>query len=109
MMFRDDPPELAPEDDDPATQAAFAMLENEMLYLASSLYDHVSDLSQNTLGPVQDRFTGYVIDPLDDSFVNGADVVTGSVKALFDKLPKWLQRILEVLMEALKLTKGIID
>ena len=41
-----------------------------------------------------------------DTAVNEIETVKGSISWLLEKLPKWAQRIVEALMEALKLTRG---
>lgn len=41
-----------------------------------------------------------------DEAVDDIETVKGSIGWLLDRLPKWAQRIVEVLLEALKLTKG---
>ena len=40
--------------------------------------------------------------------LDDAKTITGSIKALIDKLPKWLKKILEVLSEVLGLAKNIL-
>lgn len=40
--------------------------------------------------------------------LDDAKTITGSIKGLIDKLPKWMRKILEVLSEALGLAKNIL-
>lgn len=41
--------------------------------------------------------------------VDRIDVVKGSIEKVFDKLPAWLKRIMDVAMELLRLSRGITD
>jgi hypothetical protein len=40
--------------------------------------------------------------------VGDVEIVKDSLKFLLEKLPKWAQRIIEALMEALKITRGLV-
>jgi hypothetical protein len=47
--------------------------------------------------------------PGDANAIGDVEIVTGSVKSILDKLPKWVRKIIDAIMEALKLTRGQID
>lgn len=47
-------------------------------------------------------------DPSDAKDVAELDIVYGSFERQFRRLPKWLQQVVEVLMELLKLTRGVV-
>lgn len=101
--------ELSPEDEDAATKAAFSVLETEMLYIAFRYRQLLSGDSLNIADSVAERFQGVQPgNPLEDRVVDEIDKVKGSIEQLIKRLPKWLQRVADVLMEMLKLTKGMI-
>jgi len=47
-------------------------------------------------------------DPLDGDSVKEIDIIKGSLTFVLEKLPKWVQKILDVLMELLKISRGAI-
>jgi len=51
-------------------------------------------------------FDGEIGNVFSDEAIDDIETVKGSISWLLEKLPKWAQRIIEVLLEALKLTKG---
>jgi hypothetical protein len=54
-------------------------------------------------------FSGEGGDPGNADAIDDIEVVTSSVQKLLDKLPNWLRKAIEAIMEALKLTRGVID
>jgi hypothetical protein len=53
-----------------------------------------------------EQFSGEEGHPGDPGVVDDVETVVGSVKAILDKLPRWVRKTIEALMELLKLTRG---
>ena len=98
--------------DDPASAAALNFLLNEIWALTSRFRELASEETQHLIDQNTQDLPGIVFatpeDYLTDRAVDDFETVTGSVEKLMKKLPKWLQRVLDVLLEALKLTRGVI-
>ena len=81
----------------------------EMLYVAFRYRRLLPEESRKVVASVEERFAGVQEgDPTAPGAVDDIETVKGSIERQIKKLPKWLQRVLEVLMELLKLTKGMI-
>lgn len=46
--------------------------------------------------------------PDDPDVVDDIEIVKNSIQSLLDKLPRWMQKAIEVILEALKLTRGLV-
>lgn len=46
--------------------------------------------------------------PDDPDVIDDIETVRGSIQSLLDKLPRWMQKAIEVILEALKLTRGLV-
>jgi len=46
--------------------------------------------------------------PDDPDVIDDIETVKGSIQSLLDKLPRWMQKTIEVILEALKLTRGLV-
>lgn len=46
--------------------------------------------------------------PDDPDVISDIETVKGSIQSLLDKLPRWMQKAIEVILEALKLTRGLV-
>ncbi len=47
-------------------------------------------------------------EPLDEKDVKELDVIKGSIEKVFERLPGWLKKLMEVAMELLKITRGVV-
>lgn len=47
--------------------------------------------------------------PDDSDTLGNIETVKGSIQPLLDKLPPWIRKAIEVILEALKLTRGLVD
>ena len=101
--------DLIPDEDDLLSKVAFDVLETEMLYVAFRYRRLLPEESRKVVASVEERFAGVQDgDPTAPDAVDDIETVKGSIERQIKKLPKWLQRVLEVLMELLKLTKGMV-
>ena len=55
-----------------------------------------------------EQFSDVQGDPGAHDAVDEAEIVAGSIQPLLDKLPKWIRKAIDVILEVLKLTKGIV-
>jgi hypothetical protein len=79
----------------------------EFVYIACKYRTCASEAGLNLVIPGNiANFADERGDALSDEAVDDIETVKGSIAWLLEKLPKWAQRIVEVLLEALKLTKG---
>lgn len=46
--------------------------------------------------------------PDDPDVIDDIETVKNSIQSLLDKLPRWMQKAIEVILEALKLTRGLV-
>lgn len=46
--------------------------------------------------------------PDDPDAVDDIETIKGSIQKLLDKLPRWMQKAIDVILEALKLTRGLV-
>lgn len=46
--------------------------------------------------------------PDDPDVIDDIETVKGSIQSLLDKLPRWVRKAIEVILEALKLTRGLV-
>lgn len=87
--------------------SALGTLYEEMIYIASKYQRFAADAGIEYVIPGgANYFDEEVGNMFDDDAVKDIGTVKGSIDKLMSKLPKWAQRILEAIMEALKLTKG---
>lgn len=95
------------EAEDPVSAAAMHMLEMEMYYIAYAHREYLSERTRDSLQAVAENFSdvGFA-NPLSDKSMEDIETVKGSIEKLLDKLPGWAKKMMEVLMEALKLTRG---
>jgi len=79
----------------------------EFVYIACKYNKSASDAGINLVIPGNTtNFAGETGNVFSNEAVDDIETVKGSIGWLLEKLPKWAQRIVEVLLEALKLTKG---
>lgn len=98
--------------DDPASLRALEVLIVEMALIAFKYRDAVPDFEEFELSDDFDTLQAMAGpvpfgNPLGDEAIEDFATVTGSIEKLFEKLPKWMKRIMEVTMEVLKLTRGL--
>lgn len=46
--------------------------------------------------------------PDDPDMIDDIETVKGSIQSLLDKLPRWMRKAIDVILEALKLTRGLV-
>jgi hypothetical protein len=94
-------------DFDEASLSALGALYEEMIYIATKYHRFAADAGIEYVIPGgANYFDEEVGDMFDDDAIKDIGTVKGSIDKLMSKLPKWAQKILEAIMEALKLTKG---
>lgn len=86
---------------------ALSILTEEMEYFAWR-YRAVDESLRIELEGSEDRWGDGEGDPLSDSAIDDAETIIGSVEKLLDKLPGPLKKLVHVLLEALKLTRGVV-
>lgn len=86
---------------------ALGALYEEMIYIATKYQRFAADAGIEYVIPSgANYFAEEVGDMFDDEAIKDIETVKGSIEKLMSKLPKWAQKILEAIMEALKLTRG---
>ena len=86
---------------------ALGALYEEMIYIANKYKRFATDAGIEYVIPNgANHFGEEVGDMFDDEAIKDIGTVKGSIDKLMGKLPKWAQKILEAIMEALKLTRG---
>ena len=108
--MQNDIPESFDDDwDDPASRAAARVLGLELMYIGYRHRDLLSEDTRAVVDEFADIFpTIEIADPLTDEAVEALEVGKGSIEKLIKKMPKWLQRVMEVLMEAIKILRPLI-
>lgn len=95
--------------DDVASRAAARVLGLELMYIGYRHRDLLSEEHRAVVEEFADIFpTVEIADPLTDEAVDVLEVGKGSIEKLIRKMPKWLQRVMEVLMEAIKILRPLI-
>ncbi|QIG80535.1 hypothetical protein [Stakelama tenebrarum] len=94
--------------DDPASMAAFAFLNSELLFIAFRHRELLSEASRATLEEMDAIFVSEPVDLLSERVVEDCETVYGSVEKLLQRLPKWLRRVADIALEALKLSRGLV-
>ena len=104
----DDANELISDFDEKSISALTAIYE-ELVYISKRYEWCGRELNSNMVipGPASE-YEGDEGDPFSEDAVKEIDVVKGSLGYILDKLPKWAKRILEAIMEALKISRGAI-
>ncbi len=86
---------------------ALGALFEEFVYIACKYRKSAKDAGITLTIPGNTSvFDGEEGNVFSDEAIDDIETVKGSVSWLLEKLPKWAQRIVEVLLEALKLTRG---
>jgi len=89
------------------SMSSLGALYEELIYIAWSYNRYAADAGVELSIPSGEAVFGEEVgDMFDDQTVKDIGTVKGSIGALMSKLPKWAQKILEALLEALKLTRG---
>lgn len=88
-------------------QTALGALFEELVYIACKYREHASNAGLDiVVVGNQDDFATESGNAFSKEVIEEIDIVKGSIAKLLEKLPRWAQRIIEALMEALKLTRG---
>ncbi|WP_324750072.1 hypothetical protein SH591_00560 [Sphingomonas sp. LY54] len=91
---------------DVASRAAARVLGLELMYIGYRHRDLLSEENRAVVEEFADYFpTVEIADPLSDDAVDVLEVGKGSIEKLINNMPRWLQRVMEVLMEALKILR----
>jgi hypothetical protein len=86
---------------------ALGALFEELVYIACKYREHASNAGLDiVVVGNQDDFATESGNAFSQDVIEEIDIVKGSIAKLLEKLPRWAQRIIEALMEALKLTRG---
>jgi len=94
-------------DDEDDAFAAWAIL-MEMNYVSYRYRSAVSaDFRAVNVEEFERYFAGEDGDPLSKQALDDIKTVKGSIEKILDKLPKPLKKIMEAIMEALQLTRGL--
>ncbi len=89
------------------SRKSLGALFEEFIYIAYKYRKSAMDAGIEVVIPGNTRvFTGERGRVFSDEAIDEIETVKGSIGWLLEKLPKWAQRIVEALMEALKLTRG---
>ena len=87
---------------------ALTTIYEEMLYVSKRYESCIRDAFPDFILPVAaNKYSGGG-DPLSEESVKEIDVVKGSVAFILEKLPRWAQKILEAIMEMLKISRGAL-
>lgn len=108
-QFTDDDANMLISDFDEPSKPALAAIYEELIYI-SKRYEAFGKILEPNLvipGP-NSEYEDDKGDPFSQDAVNEIDVVKGSVDFILEKLPKWARRILEAIMEVLKISRGAI-
>ncbi len=99
--------------DDKYEKITLGILYEELLYI-SCKYKGVFEMAQIKTPEVVQQLEEPMhfncaddVVPDDTHTFNDIKVVTGSIPKLLDKLPNWLRKAIDVIMEALQLTRGL--
>lgn len=99
--------ELLMADSAEGSRGPLGTLFEEFIYIACRYSKSMKDAGMNVDIPGNTgNFEGEIGNPFSDEALDDIETVKGSIAKLLEKLPKWAQRIIEALMEALKLTRG---
>lgn len=94
-------------DFDEKSNISLAVIYEELAYISKRYEQYGRMIDEEMIMPsMADNYDGEQVNTLNSDNVKELDVVKGSLTFVFDKLPKWVQRILDVLMEVLKITRG---
>ena len=87
--------------------SALGALYEEMVYIATKYHRFAADAGiEYAIPGGANYFEEEVGNMFDDEAIKDIGTVKGSIDKLMSKLPKWAQKIIEAIMEALKLTRG---
>ena len=96
-------------DFDEKSQPALTAIYEELIYVSKRYEKYGKKLNSNMYIPDQsNKYKGNDGDPFSEDAVKEIVVVKGSIDFILDKLPKWAKKILEAIMEVLKISRGAI-
>lgn len=96
--------------EDDHSRNALGTLFEEFIYVACRYRQSARDAGIELVIPGEiTLFDGELGNAFSKDAVEEIETVKSSISRLLEKLPKWAQRIIEALMEALKLTRGITE
>ena len=92
-----------------ASVTALATIYEEMVFIACA-FQHCTETEEKRL-ELSDSVTpkyykNIQLDPVSEEAVDAIETVKDSIEKVLDHLPWWVKKILEALMEMLKLTRG---
>lgn len=95
--------------DNEREQVALGVLFEEMQYVSwkyKSVFEFLGREIPEPIYSMGERFQGVEGDPGHSSAVDDVANVLDSVGKLLDKLPNWVRKIVDVILEALRFTRG---
>ena len=96
---------LGSELEDASNRTALAILAEEMDFYAWQHRGSVEGLEYD-MPDLSDQFGAATANPLSKEAVDDASTIVGSIEKVLDKLPRPLKKLMHVLLEVLKLTRG---
>jgi len=87
------------------------ILYEEMQYISwkyQGVFEHVGMDIPEAIYDMGELFPDEIGEPLDASTIKDIKNVVGSVNKLLDRLPNWMRKGVDVILEALQLTRGAV-
>jgi len=95
--------------EDPNEKVLLGILYEELLFYSWRFRGAIEERGGQLPFDESEAFPNESGDPAAPDAVDQAEIITGSIQPLLDKLPNWLRKAIEAIMEILKLTRGIAD